>query len=78
MNTIHHILLGKGQGNNLYNVGDEGNHLYKDFPQKGEIMRIFHNIQEVEIVEDMGGSMPRIYAALDNKKAYFKSPMIEV
>jgi hypothetical protein len=30
-------------------------------------MRIFHNIQEAEIVEYMGGSMPRIYAALENK-----------
>jgi hypothetical protein len=41
-------------------------------------MRIFQNIQETEIVEDMGGSMPRIYAALDNKKAEYQSPMIKV
>jgi hypothetical protein len=52
--------------------------LYKDFPHKGERMRIFHNIQEVETMEDMGGSMPRIYASLDNKQAEYQSPMIEV
>jgi hypothetical protein len=49
--------------------GCEGDHLYRDCPHKGERMRIFHNIQEAEIVEDMGGNMPRIYAALDNKQA---------
>jgi hypothetical protein len=32
-------------------------------------MRIVHKIQEDEIVEEMGGSMPIIYAALDNKQA---------
>jgi hypothetical protein len=41
-------------------------------------MRIVHDIQEDEIVEDMGGSMPRIYASLDNKKEEYQSPMIEV
>jgi predicted aspartyl protease len=29
-------------------------------------------------MEDMGGSMPRIYQALDKKKEKFQSPMIEV
>jgi hypothetical protein len=41
-------------------------------------MRTVHNIQEAETVEDMGGSMPRIYAALDNKQEEYQSPMIEV
>jgi hypothetical protein len=41
-------------------------------------MRIFHNIQEAEIVKDMGGSMPKIYASLDNKQVEYQSPMIEV
>ena len=41
-------------------------------------MRIFHNIHEAETMEDMGGSMPRIYAALDNKQVEYQSPMIEV
>jgi hypothetical protein len=58
--------------------GCEGNHLYRDFPHKGERMRIVHNIQEDETMKYMGGSMPRIYAALDNKQAEYQSPMIEV
>jgi hypothetical protein len=58
--------------------GCEGNHLYRDYPHKGERMRIFHNIQEVEIVEDMGGNMTRSYAALDNKQTKYQSHMIEV
>jgi len=29
-------------------------------------------------VKEMGGSMPRIYAALDNKQAEYQFPMIEV
>ena len=41
-------------------------------------MRTVHNIQGDEIVEYMGGSMPRIYVALDNKQAEYQSPMIEV
>jgi hypothetical protein len=43
--------------------------LYRDYPHRGEIINTFHNVQEDEIVEDMGGIMPKIYAALDNKKA---------
>jgi hypothetical protein len=31
-------------------------------------VRAVHNIQEDKIVEDMGGSMPRIYVALENKQ----------
>jgi hypothetical protein len=58
--------------------GCEGNHLYKDFPHKGERMKIVHNIQEVEIVEGTEESMPNIYAALDNKQAQYQSPVIEV
>ena len=41
-------------------------------------MGTFHNIQEVEIVEYMGGNMPRIYAALDNKQTKYQSHVIEV
>jgi predicted aspartyl protease len=41
-------------------------------------MMTVHNIQEDEIVEDMGGNMPRIYAALDNKQAEHQSLMIEM
>ena len=41
-------------------------------------MRTIHNIQEVETVEEMGGNMPSIYAALDNKQVEYRSPIIEV
>ena len=41
-------------------------------------MRTFHNIQEDEKMENMGGSMPRIYASFENKKSEYQSPMIEV
>jgi hypothetical protein len=36
------------------------------------------NVQHAETVEDMGRSVPRIYAALDNKQAKYQSHMIEV
>jgi hypothetical protein len=58
--------------------GCEGNHLYRDFPHKGEIMRTVHNIQEVETIEDMGGSMIRIYASLENNQVEYQSPLNEV
>jgi hypothetical protein len=48
--------------------GCGGNHLSKDDPHKEERARTFHKIQENRKMGDMGGSMPRIYAALDNKK----------
>jgi hypothetical protein len=41
-------------------------------------MRTAHNILEAETLEDMGRSMPRIYATLDNKHVEYQSPMIEV
>jgi len=41
-------------------------------------MRNIHNIQEDEIVKDMGGNITRIYATLDNKQAEQQSPMVEV
>jgi hypothetical protein len=39
---------------------------------------IVHNVQQVEIVEDMGRRVPRIYASLYNKQDEFQSHMIEV
>jgi hypothetical protein len=41
-------------------------------------VRVVHNVQQAEIVEDMGSRMPRIYAALDNKQVEYQSHMIEV
>jgi hypothetical protein len=41
--------------------------MYKDCCHKGYRTRTVHNIQEVDTVEDMGRSMPGIYAALDHR-----------
>jgi hypothetical protein len=41
-------------------------------------VRVVHNVQQAETVEDMGSRMPRIYAALDNKQDEYQSHMIEV
>jgi hypothetical protein len=48
--------------------GCKGDHKYRYFPHKSEKVRTIHNVQQYEIVEDMGRSVSRIYAALDNKK----------
>jgi hypothetical protein len=47
--------------------GCQGNHKYKNCPHKNGKVRVVHNVQQDEIVEDMGSRMPRIYAALENK-----------
>jgi hypothetical protein len=52
--------------------------MYRDCPHRGEKVRTVHNVQQAETVEDMGINVPRIYAALDNKKAEYQSHMIEV
>ena len=41
-------------------------------------MRDFHNVQQVETMEDISRNIPRIYAALDNKQDEFQSHMMEV
>jgi hypothetical protein len=56
--------------------GCKGDHMYRDCPQKGEKVRIVHNVQQYETVEDMGKNVPRIYASLDNKKVEYQSHMI--
>jgi hypothetical protein len=55
-----------------------GDHMCRYFPQRGDKVRTRHNVQQVEIVEDMGINMPRIYATLDNNKVEVQSHMIEV
>jgi hypothetical protein len=52
--------------------------MYRDCPHRNDKVRAIHNVQQVEIVEDMGCRMPRIYAALENKQAEYQSHMIEV
>ena len=53
-------------------------HMFIDFPHRGERVRTIHNVKQDEIMEDMGINVPRIYAALDNKKTKYQSHMIEV
>jgi hypothetical protein len=43
--------------------------MFSNCPHISDKVRVFHNVQRAEIVEDMGISVPKIYASLDNKKA---------
>jgi hypothetical protein len=42
--------------------------MFRDCPHRGEKVRIVHNVQQDEIVEDMGRNVPRIYAARTTNK----------
>jgi hypothetical protein len=55
-----------------------GDHMHRDFPQRGDKVKTMYNVQQVVTIEDMGRYVPRIYVALDNKKVEFQSHMIEV
>jgi hypothetical protein len=52
-------------------LGCKGDHRFRDCPHRGEKGKSVHNVQQDEIVEDMGRYVPRIYATLDNKKAEY-------
>jgi hypothetical protein len=52
--------------------------MFRDCPLRGENVRIVHNVQQVETMEDMGRNVPSIYVSLDNKQAEYQSHMIEV
>jgi hypothetical protein len=58
--------------------GCKGNHRYRDCPHRNDKVRVVHNVQQDETMEDMGSRIPRIYAALDNKQVEYQSHMIEV
>jgi hypothetical protein len=58
--------------------GCKGDHMYRNCPHISERVNIVHSAQQVETVEDMGRSVPKIYAALDNKQVEFQSHVIEV
>jgi hypothetical protein len=58
--------------------GCKGNHRYRDCPHRNDKVRVVHNFQQEEIVEDMGSRIPRIYTSLDNKQEEYQSHMIEV
>jgi hypothetical protein len=42
--------------------------MFRVCPHKSDKVRVVHNVQQVETMGDMGRKVPRIYAALDNKK----------
>jgi hypothetical protein len=58
--------------------GCKGDHRFIDCPHRGGKSRVVHNVQWDDTVEDMGIYVPRIYAALENKKEEYQSHMIEV
>jgi hypothetical protein len=45
--------------------------MYRDRPHIGEKVRIVHNVQQIEIMEDMDRNVSMIYASLDNKQEEF-------
>jgi hypothetical protein len=49
--------------------GCKGDHKYRYCPHRSEKVRVVHNVQQAETMEDMGRDVPRIYVALDNKQA---------
>jgi hypothetical protein len=49
--------------------GSKGDNMFIYCPHRGEKVRNVHNVQQAEIVEDMGINVPRIYASLENKQA---------
>jgi hypothetical protein len=58
--------------------GCKGDHKYRDCPKKSDKVRVVHNVQQAETMEDMGRIIPRIYESLDKKQEEFQSHMIEV
>jgi hypothetical protein len=56
----------------------KGDHMFIDCPHIGEKVRIFHNVQQDETMEDMGRNVPRIYIPLDNEQEKYQSHMIGV
>jgi hypothetical protein len=58
--------------------GCNGDHRYRYFSHRKDKVRVVHNVQQVETMEDMGIKVPRIYTTLDNNKVEFQSHMIEV
>jgi hypothetical protein len=69
----------KGQGKHLFNVGVVKEIIGSEIVLT-EVKKVglFTMYRQVEIVEDMGRYVPRIYAALDNKNTEYQSHMIEV
>jgi hypothetical protein len=60
------------------NSSHKGDHNYRYFPKRSDKVRAIHNVQEAKTMDDMGISVPRIYAALDNNQPEFQLHVIEV
>jgi hypothetical protein len=52
--------------------------MLRDFPHRQQNNRKVYNIQESTIVSDVARSMPRIYAALDNKQSNHQASVVEM
>jgi hypothetical protein len=58
--------------------GCKGDHMFRYCSHRSDKARVVHNVQKVEKVGDMEKNVPRIHAALNNKKIEYQSHMIEV
>ena len=47
-----------------------GPHLHRNFPHEEGYVRLAYNIQEDETVGQVARTVPRIYAALEDRQAY--------
>ena len=70
--------IGKGTRRQVKCWGCEGNHMYKEKPERGDRMKNMHNLQEASIVEDVGMNISRMYVVLYNIQVDHHSNMIEV
>jgi hypothetical protein len=57
--------------------GCKGDHMYRDFPHRGEKVRIVHNVQQVDTMGDMGkmyigSTQPWITSKLSSNHIWLK------
>jgi hypothetical protein len=53
-------------------------HLLRDFPHRKHDNRKVYNVQEETIVNDVARSVPRIYAAIENRQADHQASVVEL
>jgi hypothetical protein len=59
-----------------WGCGEE--HLLRDCPHRQQNSRKVYNIQEATIVNDVAGSVPQIYAALDNNQVDHQASVVKI
>jgi hypothetical protein len=59
-----------------WGCGEE--HLLRDCPHRQQNSRNVYNIQKATTVNDVAGSVPQIYAALDNNQADHQASVVEI